>query len=63
MVTHFGEHLHKDSEMMKMILPLFSVATMTLFASAGQSVDLLTGRTLADFDCLLTDDKAAIARA
>ena len=48
---------------MKMILPLFSVATMTLFASAGQSVDLLTGRTLADFDCLLTDDKADIARA
>ena len=29
----------------------------------GRSVDLLAGRTLADFDCLLTDDEAAIARA
>ena len=30
---------------------------------AVRRVDLLAGRTLADFDCLLTDDKAAIARA
>ena len=31
--------------------------------SSVRRVDLLAGRTLADFDCLLTDDKAAIARA
>ena len=45
------------------IPPLFLAATMTVVASAGQRVDLLAGRTLDDFDCLLTDDKAAIARA
>ena len=48
---------------MKVAVLVFVVASIALSASAGQSVDLLTGRTLADFDCLLTDDKAAIARA
>ena len=48
---------------MKMIFPLFVIASMALSAAPERSVDLLAGRTLADFDCLLTDDKAAIARA
>ena len=48
---------------MKVAVLVFVVASIALSASAGQSVDLLAGRTLADFDCLLTDDKAAIARA
>ena len=48
---------------MKMVFQLFVVAAIALQGVYGRSVDLLAGRTLADFDCLLTDDKAAIARA
>ena len=56
----------------------FSLAVLAVYALQGaelenkdkahvepnaRSIDLLAGRTLADFDCLLTDDKVAVARA
>ena len=39
------------------------LSSFAAFGGSGRPVDLLAGKTLSDFECLLTDDKAAISRA